>query len=263
MPYFKLKNNKKIFYIEKGRGKNTILFLHCWAGNWKFWKYQLEEFSKGYTCIAIDFPGHGNSDEFDEYGPYPFAEVVGEFISQLKFKNRKFIIAGHSLGGMTAMQVALEHKSRVKALILVDTSAHLRGHIGQNIASPVAAFFAPIFTDIIKRYGIYLTAFHPYSNFKEKKFVADEALKVSNHVLTQVLHGINQFNVENRLCEIKVPTLIIVGTADIYTDIRHAITLRYGIKNSTLSPILFAGHCSLLERPQQINSAIRGFLKEI
>lgn len=262
MPYFVTKSNRKIFFISKGEGE-VILFLHCWAGNHKFWKYQINEFSQDYNCIAIDFPGHGKSQEGGEYDPYTYAEIVHQFITQPKLKNKKIIIAGHSLGGMTAMQVALTYPQRVKALILVDTSAHLRGHLGQNIASPVIGFFTPIFTDTLKRYGIYFTALHPFASYDVKKFVADEALNVSNYVLTQVAHGINQFNVKDRLKEITVPTLIIVGTADIYADIRHAITLQLGIKNSKLVPILFAGHCSILEQPDKVNCKIREFLEEM
>lgn len=261
MPYAKI-SGKKIYYVENGKG-DIILFLHCWAGNHKFWRYQIEKFCKDYRCIAVDFPGHGNSDEVERYGPYPFAEIVYEFISQPKLKGKKLILAGHSLGGMTAMQVALEHKNRVKALILTDTSAHLRGHIGQHGAAPVIAFFTPFFNKLIKRVGIYFTAVHPFSNFKIKKFVADEAMKVSNYVLTQIVHGVNQFNVQDRLKEIDVPTLIIVGTLDIYADIRHAITLRLGIKNSKLVPILFDGHCAILEKPEPVNNAIRDFLEEL
>lgn len=260
MPYFKLKNGNNIFYIDEGKG-NIILFLHCWAGNHNFWHYQIKEFKKNYRCIAIDFPGHGKSDEQDRYGPYPFAELVSEFISQPEFKKEKFIIAGHSLGGMTAMQSTLEYKDKVRALILIDTSAYLLGHLGQNVASPAIAFFTPAFTDMIKRYGIYLTALHPFARFEEKKFVADEAMNVSNHVLTQTAHGINQFNVKDMLKDIDIPALIVVGTLDFYTDIRHSITMKLGIKNSKLVIIPFAGHCSILEKPEKVNCAMRKFVE--
>lgn len=261
MPEFRWKN-KKIFYQEKGKGQ-PIIFLHCWTGNHKFYKNQVEELSKDFRCLAFDFPGHGNSDEANEYGPIPFSKIISSFINQLKFQDVKFILVGHSLGGMTAMQTTLDNPERIKALILVDTSAHLRGHLGQHGATPVIAGISPFFTETMKRAGIDFTAVHPLCNLKVRKFIKDEIVKVKNSVLTEVLNGINSFNVKKRLKEIKVPTLIIVGTADIYTDIRHALTLRLGIKNSKLALILGAGHMGVLEQPAQVNKAMRCFLDQL
>ncbi|MCL4557937.1 MAG: alpha/beta hydrolase [Deltaproteobacteria bacterium] len=258
MPVFKWKG-KKIFYQQTGKGE-PIIFLHCWLGNHSFYRHQISMLRKDFTCISFDLPGHGVSEKTGEYGPVPFSGIVSAFIRQQPFKGRRFILVGHSLGGMTAMQTALDNPDRIKALILIDTSSNLRGHLGQDIATPLTLLVAPLLTKGLKSTGIDLTAVHPLCGIKIRRFIKAETGKVSDEVFREVLKGIISFNVQKRLKEIQVPTLIIVGTSDIYTDIRHALTMRVRIRHSRLALIPGAGHMGILEQPLVTNKKIRDFL---
>ncbi len=250
---------KKIFYQQTGKGE-PIIFLHCWLGSHSFYKHQVAMLEKDFTCISFDLPGHGLSDRTGEYGPVPFSEIVSAFMRQPSFKGHRFILVGHSLGGMTAMQTALDNAGRIRALILIDTSSNLRGHLGQDIATPLALLVSPLLTKRAKNTGIDLTAVHPFCGLRTRRFIKAEADKVSEDVFTEVLRGINSFNVQRRLREIQVPTLIIVGISDIYTDLRHALTMRLGIRHSRLAVIPRAGHMGILEQPRITNRKIRDFL---
>jgi pimeloyl-ACP methyl ester carboxylesterase len=62
MPFVELDKGYKIFYLDKGKGKNLI-FIHGFLGcSWLF-QAQIDQFSSKYRTIAIDHLGHGKSDK--------------------------------------------------------------------------------------------------------------------------------------------------------------------------------------------------------
>ena len=96
-----------ISYFSSGSGEKTIIFLH---GNSlskatfinQFNDVQLQDF----RLIALDFPGHGNSEYSTkpetDYSLISFMDIVLEFIRLLEIGD--FIFAGHSLGGHVAIE---------------------------------------------------------------------------------------------------------------------------------------------------------------
>jgi len=113
-----LKDGIKIAYIDCGnKDKEPIIFIHGLANYLWVWKWNVAELQEKYRCIAIDLPGNG----FSSRGNYPysmqfFAALILEFMDTLKLSNVS--LAGHSMGGQIALQVALLQGSRINKLIL-------------------------------------------------------------------------------------------------------------------------------------------------
>src|SRR5438552_3214825 len=57
-------NNGKVHYYDIGnhKSKNALIFIHGWTCNADFWKASYNAFPE-YRVIAIDLPGHGQSDK--------------------------------------------------------------------------------------------------------------------------------------------------------------------------------------------------------
>src|SRR5260221_13723638 len=53
----------RIHYVTAGKGRRTIVFVHCWAGNLGFWREQVSALADKARLIFIDLPGHGQSDK--------------------------------------------------------------------------------------------------------------------------------------------------------------------------------------------------------
>src|SRR6266851_1408153 len=53
----------KVYYFSVGQGRQTIIFVHCWAGNSGFWREQIPALAGKARLILIDLPGHGQSDK--------------------------------------------------------------------------------------------------------------------------------------------------------------------------------------------------------
>ena len=104
-----------IAYKDEGTG-TVILCLHAIGHSSKDFEslYRLDTLK--YRVISLDFPGHGNSQNFEkEVSASNFANIVLQFIDKLNLK--KIIIVGNSIGGATALRVA-SNNSNIKLLSL-------------------------------------------------------------------------------------------------------------------------------------------------
>ena len=110
-------------YVElnKGGSKGTLVFLHGLGSYLKFWYYQLDTFAaQGWHVVAIDLPGFGKSDK---PGTFPYTmealgDAAAELVGQLGVKQAVFV--GHSMGGQTALSLAIRKPELVRALVLTD-----------------------------------------------------------------------------------------------------------------------------------------------
>ncbi|RLF13418.1 MAG: alpha/beta hydrolase, partial [Thermoprotei archaeon] len=73
----------------------------------------------------------------------------------------------------------------------------------------------------------------------------------------------NAFDFRDRLSEVKVPTLILVGSEDKLTPVKWAEYLHKHIAGSRLVVVEGAGHASMLEKPKEFNEALRSFLRSL
>ena len=71
------------------------------------------------------------------------------------------------------------------------------------------------------------------------------------------------FNVMDRLGEIHVPTLVLVGAKDMMTPPKYAGFLAQGIKGASLVTIEGAGHSPMLDKPAEVAAAIQPFLDSL
>ncbi|MAD97602.1 MAG: alpha/beta hydrolase [Flavobacteriaceae bacterium] len=113
--------NVNISYSLQGKG-NCIVLLHGFLENRSIWKEISELLSKRFKVIALDLPGHGQTDclsyvhSMDE-----MAEVV-RFILK-KERIRRCILIGHSMGGYVSLAFAEEHPKMVKGLCLLNSTS--------------------------------------------------------------------------------------------------------------------------------------------
>ena len=107
--------NVDINYIDYGKGKNTLVFLHGWGQNINMMKPVGDKLLEGNRIIIIDLPGFGESSEPNSiYTIYDYAEIVNELLKSLNINNP--VLIGHSFGGKISLVYASKYK--VEKLIL-------------------------------------------------------------------------------------------------------------------------------------------------
>jgi len=124
MPFAQL-SKVRLEYFAQGAGPNRILFIHGFQASARIWEKVRQELpAERYTTAAINNRGAGKSDapaDEHDYGVPIFASDAFELARQLEWT--RFTLVGHSLGGATAVQFALDHPEVLNGLVLLDPAS--------------------------------------------------------------------------------------------------------------------------------------------
>jgi branched-chain amino acid transport system permease protein len=121
MPFAQL-SEVRLEYFEHGSGPEKVVFIHGFQASAPIWRLtQAALPADRYTSIAINNRGAGASDappDAADFSVQAFASDAFELVTQLGW--RDFTLVGHSLGGATVAQFAVEHPGLLKGLVLLD-----------------------------------------------------------------------------------------------------------------------------------------------
>jgi pimeloyl-ACP methyl ester carboxylesterase len=145
-----------ISYEHYGEGEITLLFVHGWSCDSRYWQRQVPYFAKQYQVVVMDLAGHGHSGlGRKEYTMKSFGYDVKAIVDSISAK--QVILVGHSMGGGVIAEAARLLPKRVVGLIGVDTSQDVTYVLKKeelqemlypfevDFASGVKAFLEPMF----------------------------------------------------------------------------------------------------------------------
>jgi len=267
MPFVELDKGYKIFYLDKGKGKNLI-FIHGFLASTWVYQAQIDHFSSKYRTIAIDHLGHGKSDkpESESYELSDLAEYLEETLSKI-IGDEKVILVGHSMGGFISLIYATNPKltKRLEGLILMATAPKLNNPgLVQYVEDLKSGEMS--FKDRETIETIFVGLCFQRKARKEqteliKEFV-DLTLLNEEYVGLRTMESIvNDFNVEEKLKDISVPTLILTGDRDLFILPDESKLMSQKIPNSKL--VIFTpkiGHMIQYEATNEYNKALETFL---
>jgi pyruvate dehydrogenase E2 component (dihydrolipoamide acetyltransferase) len=229
----------------------TIVFLHGLGGSQSTWSSVLGHFAENSRIVAVDLPGHGASDkpspESTDYTVPGLAARIGELLEKLELSPA--VLIGHSLGGATALQLALDRPKLVRALALVDSAA-LGSEISGELLDRVES--APSRDEARQLLELF---------FQDRRFVlergiddmyaarnapgADDAVKaIAASAFTR--HGQNLV-LADRLGELEVPVLIVWGELDRVIPSTHAVAAAAALPTAWLEIMEGVGHVPQVE----------------
>lgn len=112
----------RLSYLEAGDGAPLVL-IHGWSQTAEQWKFQMQELSASYRCLALDLRGHGASDKPEHgYSVHRLAKDVHEFLTELRLEN--VTLMGHSMGcSIIWAYWELFGGERLAKLVMVDEAA--------------------------------------------------------------------------------------------------------------------------------------------
>jgi pimeloyl-ACP methyl ester carboxylesterase len=246
MPFIELDKGYKIFYLEKGKGKNLI-FIHGFLGSSWLFQDQIDRFSGKYRTIAIDHLGHGKSDkpESESYELSDLTQYLEETLSKI-IGDEKIILIGHSMGGMISLIYATNPKfaKRLEGLILMATAPKLNN---------------PGLVQYVKDLK------SGEMSLKDRETIETIFVENEEYVGLRTMESIvNNFDVEDKLKNINVPTLILSGDIDLFILPEESKMMNEKIPNSTLiilTPKI--GHMIQYEATNDYNKAVEMFLRKI
>jgi pimeloyl-ACP methyl ester carboxylesterase len=232
----------------------SLFFVHGAGCDASVWDPQAEYFSAGRLTYRMDLPGHGRSSSEPEESISAYAKWV-RLVAFNLFPSRPFVLAGHSMGGAIAMEIAVDPPPGLAGIVLVGTGAKLAvaGAIFQMLKQDVETFFQTI--------GDF--AFAPATPLEIRKRFIHTVRRCPRSVIYSDFRACDIFDIRDRIERILLPTLILCGAEDQLTPPKYSRYLQQNIHSSRLRIIPDAGHMVMAEQPAAMNHAVESFLGEI
>ncbi len=239
------------------RGRRIVM-VHGAGGNGHRWQRQVDGLAASHSPIALDLPGHGRSAGVEGLATIQdYSDFMAAFLDALKLKSA--VIAGWSMGGAIAMDMALRHPARVEALILVATAAKFNipnERVEQLRAVTMGRSPQAFTTDGYSARTI-------KENFDLVREGWMEQIKTDPRVRYTDIVACTKVDLREAISKVDKPTMIIAGKDDQITPPAEAELIRSRIKGARLEVIADAGHILPAERPAEFNAAVGSFLAEL
>jgi 3-oxoadipate enol-lactonase len=251
-------------YEEQGAGEPLVLIPYL-AADHACYAFQVAEYAKHFTCIAVDLRGTGDSDKPE--GAYT-TEVLADDVAALMQAAgiRRAHVAGLSLGGAIGLWLAAKYPDTVASLSLHSSWAKSDAFQRTVVESwQILAEAAGVHELIIQ--GIFPWCFTPELYTDKPDYIESLAAFVRSRPPQSVPDFIRQSNavlahdVEAHLGRITAPTLITIGRHDQLTGLRFADPLHSRIRDSDLVVFDGCAHAPLYQQVAAFNEKTLAFLR--
>lgn len=238
---------------KPGADGPTALYVHGSGGTHQLWAHQYAPGGPTHPAVALDLSGHGDSDEVDTpAGPDTLSAYAADVTAVARETGADFLV-GNSLGGAVVFEVLLETDFEPAGAVFVGSGAKLAVH--ERLRDALESDF----DDAIEMLH------RPSMLFAEDD---DRLLERSVATMREVGREVTQrdfltchtFDVRDRLGEIDVPVLAVVGDADQLTPPSYHEYLAEQIDDCVWTTIHGAGHLAMLERPDAFNETVESFI---
>lgn len=236
--------------FEGGRYPPVVL-VHGAGGSHLDWPAELRRLP-GARVIALDLPGHGKSSGAGCDDTRAYAEAVIGLMDALGVV--RAVVAGHSMGGAVALQMALGWPERVAGLVLLGTGSKLPVAPGLPERA-VSETEATIEWIVARSWGT-------DASEDMRRRNRERLMATAPDVLRRDFLACQAFDVRGQLGQIAAPSLILYANADQMVAPKFSLTLADRIRESRLVEVSGAGHMFPLERAGQVAEAIAAWLAE-
>jgi 3-oxoadipate enol-lactonase len=248
----------KLFYEECGTGAEAVVLLHDGIADSAVWDDVWPTFCKQFHTIRYDRRGYGRSPAATTW--YSETEDLATLLRARKI--RRAILVGSSHGGELSIDFTLQYPNVVKELVLVGAVVSGFPYTDHFLNRGMANSAPFEKNDVAKGLSNwskdrYLLA--PGHEAAQKRLLA--ILTANPQDMTHADYARPTRPALSRLSEIRVPTLILVGDADIPDVHAHAGAIESGIGGSKRVIISEAGHLMYLEKPEEFSRAAILFIE--
>jgi pyruvate dehydrogenase E2 component (dihydrolipoamide acetyltransferase) len=249
----------KLRYLLMGAGETEpLVLIHGFGGDLNNWLFNQPVLAERRPVLALDLPGHGGSSKsMEAFDIDSLGRVVGEFLDMLDLQVTH--LAGHSLGGAVAAQLALTRPDRVGSLTLIASAGlgpdinmdYIRGFIGARRRKDLKPVVEQLFADpsLVNRDML-------DDLLKFKRLDGVEAL-LTRLADTVFANGTQPVTLRDELLGLEVATQVVWGAEDRIIPAAHAKALPNAVQVSVLED---AGHMVHMEKAAEVNELIEALV---
>lgn len=258
-------------YLEAGTGKPgapPLVLIHgggAGADSIGNWSSTIPAFARDFRVIALDMVGFGGSAKpapaSFEYSQAARVAHLRDVLDALAIPRAAFI--GNSMGGCTALGLAVEHPARVERLVLMGSA---------GLTTSLHADLMPVINYDFTREGM-LRLIRALTNpaFRPDPKLVDYRLKLSLEPETRAAYGATMkwikeqgglFYAPEYIARVACPTLVVNGKDDKVVPVANAYRFLELIADSWGYLMPHCGHWAMMERPRDFARACLAFLQE-
>jgi pimeloyl-ACP methyl ester carboxylesterase len=246
---------REVLYYTAGWGEPLVV-IHGGGSDARAWWNNIRVLAEKYTVYAPDLPGYGGSQKLDgNYYVPELTQFIDEFALSLGLK--KFYIMGHSLGGAVALNYTLKFPQKIRKLVLVDSLC-----LGREVGLWLRFFSIPAIVSslgavvggILNMIVWILKMVNPFNYILP---FTQASVAVGVHISS---FKEQTFILEQRLPELKIPTLVVWGAKDPVVPVTQAYRACKTIPDCQIEVFRKSGHNPNREELKKFSKLLFGFL---
>jgi len=246
----------RVHYQNYGEGKDAVVFIHGWSCNLNFWKANLPAFVNQSRVIAIDLPGHGESDKPQvTYSMDLFARAIDAVLQDAKVERATLV--GHSMGAPVIRQFYRKYPDKTRALVIVDGSLRPFSNPEQ-----MKQFLDPLRGPDYKKQAELLIGFmvQPVKDKKTQEEIKAAMISAPQHVMVGAMDAMMDDAIWKE-DKINAPTLALMAkqpqwNAEYEKFVRELVP---GIDYQVWEGV---SHFLMMDEPQKFNDTVLAFMKK-
>jgi esterase len=253
----------KLYFRKYGSGQPMII-LHGLFGQSDNWNSLAKQFGdSGFEVFVADQRNHGLSPHSDEWNYKAMSEDLHELIKDNNLV--KVILIGHSMGGKTVMQYALDHCEMVDKLIVADIAPKYYPPHNQTV---IEALNAVDFSVIKTRKEAEAVLSEYINDFGTKQFLLKNLYwkeegklnwRFNLSVITEKIENVGEATPSDKTCDVQ--TLFIRGKKSDYILDEDLNLIQEIFPRSMLETIAGSGHWVHAEKPKEFFECVINFIK--
>lgn len=241
--------------IEGPAGAPPVVLLPSLGSDHTMWRPQVEALADDHRLVCVDPRGHGGSPA--PPGPYTVADLGRDVLAVAdSLELDRFHLCGISLGGVTAVWLAIHHGARLRSLVAANTAARVGTAEGwqARVDAVHAHGLGGIRDEVLDRFFAPGFADRDPAAFTEaqRAFVGADA---DGYVACCM--ALADADLRDEVGRIETPTLVVAGEHDVATPPDDARWLHQHVPGSRLEVLEGAAHLSNLERPAAFTELLR------
>src|SRR5262245_22892006 len=251
----------RIAWESSGSG-DAVLFLHGLGGGLLDWEPQVPAFAPKYRMLRLDVRGHGGSDK--PKGKYEVEDFTSDAIAVLRAAGvERSHIVGISMGGMIALQLAVDAPAMVRSLVLVNTGPEVKA---ENAAERFALWQRRILTRFLsmeKFADILAGRLFPdagqeamRAEFRRRWAANDPAAYRQSYL------ALLRWSVADRIHMIREVGLVVHAELD-YTSLERKERWARRLPNARIATIAGGRHAVSMDKADAFNRVVLGFLEQV
>ena len=253
-------DSERIAYDVVGKGTTTLIFIHGWNCDGRYWQKQIPVFAKEYQVITVDLDGHGHSSlNRTVFSMLAFANDVKAIIDKENID--RAILIGHSMGGGVIAEASRLMPAKVVGIVGVDTLQNVAERTPQNVIDEMVKPFDADFKSATQNFVSPM--FPKGADQQLMNWVKEDMSSAPKEIALNAFRNyLGQYVNGEAAIVFKDITIPVVSINARLWPTAPEENRKY-IKNYQLFYIEETGHFPMLEKPEEFNMLLKKAINSI